>query len=85
MPDSGESDNSNEIEVPLSDLAIDGNPPGVGDTCDFAIEARVTRVEGEMAYVTPEKVNGQEVSQDAESAPDSSEPSFSDNGEYMGA
>jgi hypothetical protein len=89
-PDTGNSDlsspqgNEGEIEVPLHMLAIDGKDPAVGDTCDFSIEARVTRVEGDSAYVTPEKVNGQEVEQDAESASeDGSEPSFSDSGGYQ--
>ena len=88
-PDTGNSDNSNEIEVPLNMLEIDGNPPGIGDTCDFAIEARVTSIDGDMAMVTPEKVNGQDVQQDAASSdaasPDSSEPQFDDSGSYTGA
>lgn len=82
-PDTGNSDNSNEIEVPLSMLAIDGNPPQVGDTCDFAIEARVKSVDGDMAKVTPEKVNGQAVEQDAQgTGQDNSEPQFDDSGSY---
>jgi hypothetical protein len=84
-PDSGMSDS--EVCVPIGSLSIDGETPQVGDTVDFAIEARVTRIDGEDAYVTPEKVNGQEVTQDAASesdSEDSSEPSFSDNGDYMG-
>jgi len=88
MPDSGNADTpdtgSDEIEVPLSMLAIEGNNPSVGDTCDFAIEARVTNINGDMAMVTPEKVNGQPIDKGADTgADDASAPQFDSSGGYM--
>lgn len=71
--DSTSGDKSNEMCVPLASLSMEGQAPQEGDM--VTIEARVTRVENDMAYVTPAK--------DAESAPENaSEPSFSDSGSY---
>lgn len=42
--------------------------PEVGDAVDFSVTGKVTRIEGDMAYVMPETVNGKEVK--APNAPD---------------
>lgn len=86
QPDAGTGGGSNEVEVPLESLVIDGHPPQEGDTVDFAIEARVSRIDGDSAYVVPEKVNGQDVEQEAnESGEDEdNEPTFDQSGGYMG-
>ena len=85
-PDMGNDSSSNEVCVPLESVTIDGQAPQEGDTVDFAIEARVSRVDNDMAYVVPTKVNGQDVDQEENESPsdESSEPSFSSSGDYMG-
>lgn len=84
MMDSGGQGQASETCVPLADLSIDNQTPAEGDTVDFAIEAKVTRIDGDMAYVQPVSVNGQPVSPEQESPQeDNSEPSFNDSGDYM--
>lgn len=56
--------------VPLAALGIPGEGeqmenPEVGDLVDYQVSGKVTRIEGDKAYVMPEAVNGQEVKADA--------------------
>lgn len=73
-PDPDKEETSNEMCVPLESLSIEGTAPKEGDM--VTVEARVTRVENDMAYVEP--VSGTE----EEAAPDNEPPSFSDSGDY---
>lgn len=52
--------------VPVKALAVpeEGEQlvaPEVGDRVSYTIEGKVTRVEGEQAYVQPETVNGEAI------------------------
>lgn len=53
----------NEQCVPAAALAADGTPPAVGDEVEYTIKGKVTRVEGEMAYVDPASCNDQPIAQ----------------------
>jgi hypothetical protein len=60
-----------ELCVPLSALAMpdEGDQlanPEEGDKVTLQVEGKVGRIEGENAYITPETVNGQPVSKEAE-------------------
>lgn len=56
--------NSSEICVPVSALSLPGEAegqtttPGMGDTVDITGTAKVTRIEGDKAYLTPDTING---------------------------
>jgi hypothetical protein len=56
--------NSSEICVPVSALALPGEnegsntAPAVGDTVDISGTAKVTRIEGDKAYLAPDTING---------------------------
>jgi len=47
-----------EVCVPTAALAIDGVAPAMGDTVEYQARARVTRVEGDKAYLDTTDVNG---------------------------
>ena len=54
---------SSEVCVPLSALASPGEDdqlqtPAVGDLAQFQSEGKISRIEGDNAYVTVESVNG---------------------------
>jgi hypothetical protein len=49
---------ASEICVPTGALAIDGVPPQPGDTVEYQGRGRVTRVEGDKAYLETTDVNG---------------------------
>lgn len=73
--------NSSEQCVPLSALAMpdEGEQmanPAPGDTVNYEVEGKVTRVDGKMAYVQPVKVNGQDMadSEDEGNEPDEGKP-----------
>lgn len=64
----------NEQCVPLDALAMpeEGDEmvaPEVGDPVSYTVEGRVTRIEGDKAYVTPEAVNGKPVEDKAAEPP----------------
>lgn len=70
-----------EICVPLASLAMPGEDeklenPAEGDPVQCQIEGKVSRVEGDNAYVKIESVNGKPV--DAESAKTKSTPEQAD-------
>lgn len=55
-----------EVCVPVSALAMPDEQdqmatPEAGDIVQLQVEAKVTRIEGENAYVQPMSVNGQEI------------------------
>lgn len=57
-----------EVPVPLEVLAMPGqneemNNPSVGDPVQMMAEGKVTRIEGQMAYVSIDSVNGKPVSE----------------------
>lgn len=43
-------------------------PPAVGDEVNYQVTGRVTRIEGDKAYVAKTTVNGQDVEPDADQA-----------------
>jgi len=45
--------------LPVSALAVDGTTPEVGDSVEYTVKGRVSRIEGSEAYVMPETVNGE--------------------------
>jgi hypothetical protein len=47
-----------EICAPVGALAVDGVAPAVGDVVEYQGRARVTRVEGDKAYLDTTDVNG---------------------------
>ncbi|MDE2099806.1 MAG: hypothetical protein KGL39_21315 [Patescibacteria group bacterium] len=64
--------------VPLEALAMPGqdeklNTPDVGDPVSYQVEGKVTRIEGDMAYVAPETVNGKPVTVEAAKTNDTPE------------
>jgi hypothetical protein len=59
--------NSSEFSVPLAALALPGEQegqttaPAMGDVVDFNGTAKVTRIDGDKAILTPETINGQAI------------------------
>lgn len=45
--------------LPVAALAVDGTTPEVGDSVEYTVKGRVSRIEGAEAYVMPETVNGE--------------------------
>ena len=69
MPTEGAA-TSMEVSVPLEALASPGEDdklvnPEIGDLVQFQTEGKVTRIEGDNAFVGVESVNGKPVSQKA--------------------
>ena len=69
MPTEGAA-TSMEVSVPIEALASPGEDdklvnPEVGDLVQFQTEGKVTRIEGDNAFVGVESVNGKPVSQEA--------------------
>jgi hypothetical protein len=60
MPPEGGSDViglDDEIPVRIDSLEADGVRPSVGDLVTLRVEGTVKRIENDSVYVTPEKVN----------------------------
>ncbi len=60
----GGMDHDSEMCVPLAALAMPGddqtmNKPAEGDPVEFRVEGKVTRIDGDNAYVMPDSINGQ--------------------------
>jgi hypothetical protein len=53
------TDNNREQRVPLAALALEGTAPGVGDAVEFTVGGKVARIEGDMAVVAIEALNGE--------------------------
>lgn len=73
-----------EVPVPVDALAMPGeddkmNAPAVGDPVQLQAEGKVTRIEGELAYVQIKSVNGKPVS--AEGAKTTNTPGADENGD----
>lgn len=68
--------NQSEFCVPVTALALPGEaegqstPPTVGDSVDITGTAKVTRIEGDKAYLAPETINGAAVEMMGEQAED---------------
>jgi hypothetical protein len=54
-----EQSEGSKVYVSLQSLAEDGTTPEVGDEVSFNVTVRVHSVEGDVACVTPETVNGE--------------------------
>lgn len=64
-----------EVCIPLKSLEQPDNSeamqtPAEGDTVNFQVDATVTRIDGENAYVKPIAVNGQPLEQEGEDGGD---------------
>jgi hypothetical protein len=80
---------SNEICVPTSALAMpdEGEQltnPEEGDIVTLQVEGKVSRVEGDKAYVTPSSVNGQDVGAEEDEPRSPEEQDMTDYGELEG-
>lgn len=67
-----------EICVPVKSLAMPDESeqmqaPEVGDAVSFTVDGKVTRIEGDQAYVKPESVNGEAL------PPPQAEPTMADD------
>lgn len=51
--------------VPLTALAVDGTNPAEGDEAEVKARVKITRVEGDKAYIQLAEVNGEAVSNNA--------------------
>jgi hypothetical protein len=85
MPASApEASEGMEVPVPLDALAMPGedekmNSPSIGDPVQLQAEGKVTRIEGEMAFVSIKSVNGKPVT--AEGAKTTNTPGQDENGD----
>jgi hypothetical protein len=52
-----------EIPVRIDSLEADGVRPSVGDTVTLRVEGTVKSIENDCVYVTPEKVNDDDLAQ----------------------
>ncbi len=73
----GKSGGGREVSVPLASLSQDdgeGNmaDPAEGDAVDFQVAGKVVGIQGEMAQVMVESINGQPL---GEAKPEAEEPS----------
>ena len=69
-PDEAEAAGGLEVPVPLEAVAMPGeddimNTPSVGDPVQLQAEGKVTRIEGQTAFVSIKSVNGKPVSSEA--------------------
>jgi hypothetical protein len=61
--DGSQAEHSVEQCVPLAALAMPGedeqmNTPSQGDMVEYRVEGKLTRIEGDNAYVMPDTING---------------------------
>jgi hypothetical protein len=66
MPPEGGSDvigTDDEIPVRIDSLEADGVRPSVGDLVTLRVEGSVKRIENDCVYVTPEKVNDDDLAE----------------------
>lgn len=50
-----------ETCVPVKSLSVDGTAPAAGDETEVTAQVRVTRIEGDKAYIELASVNGEPV------------------------
>ena len=67
-PEEGKEDDHSSVivHVPVTDLEQGGVPPEEGDEVNFDVKGKIRYVEGEIACVTVESINGQPVSEPQE-------------------
>lgn len=58
-PNEPDSDEGSKVYVSIASLAEDGVTPGIGDEVSFTVTGRIHSLEGDVACVTPETVNGE--------------------------
>ncbi len=78
LPNAAPDDSSGgsaELCASLESLEVGGVAPSEGDSVSCKVEGTVSRIDGDNAYIEPEKVNGQDVPSDMK---DSSEEESSD-------
>jgi len=85
--EAGAGMNASEQCVPTDALAMpdDGNqmtPPEKGDTVDYQVQGKVTRIEGGMTYVQPTSINGNDVEPAAEEKVEAANPEEQDQNDY---
>ena len=52
---------SNNLCVPAGALQVEGTNPEIGDIVDVSISGKVTKIDGDNIYITPETANGEEI------------------------
>jgi hypothetical protein len=52
-----------EIPVPVDSLEADGVRPEMDDQVTIRIEGKITRIENDCAYITPQKVNDKDLNE----------------------
>ena len=73
-PDAAGESTENLHCLAVSALAVDGTTPEVGDSVEYTVKGRVSRIEGAEAYVMPETVNGEPAALPAEAGADEDMP-----------
>src|SRR5438309_4723041 len=78
-----EPDSSGETKIyaNLDSLSVGGIPPAVGDSVDLTVKGTVSSVEGSVACISPDEINGQP----APSAPGNKNESLDQQGARLGA
>lgn len=56
-----QGDSQIQVCVPIENIVEDGVPPQEGDEVSLSVEGTVSKVEGDIAWITPSKINGQPV------------------------
>jgi hypothetical protein len=59
--DNPQGDSEIEVCVPVENITEDGVPPQEGDDVELSVKGTVSKVEGDLAWITPSEVNGQPV------------------------
>jgi hypothetical protein len=54
-----DNDNGSEVAASLSSLEVHGAQPEVGDEVEIHVKGKVSRIEGDVAYISPTEVNGE--------------------------
>lgn len=61
LPEPENSGGDSELCVSVQSLKVGQIPPAEGDNVSVTVEGTVSRIDGEHAYITPEKINGEDV------------------------
>ena len=59
--DDDASPDSDDIQVPLDTLKMEGTEPSKGDHVEITVGGKITQIVNDVAFVTPETVNGQPI------------------------
>lgn len=77
MEDSNSTaDSSTELCASLDSLKVNGVPPAQGDSVSVTLDGTISRIDGDNAYITPAKINGQDVMKDDAEPDEGSEDSM---------